>query len=609
MPLQRNNQTIHKKVDTWVVNNVDKYNFIDDSKEDSLLVHEIHSGFDGKDKGIVKLIFCHNTQAFMRSCAFFEQVNEDDIKHHVVVTMYILTAENYYQPIGQQVYRTDTRMMKLRQYHTVLMNEEKVKAWPVEFTRAPLEQLHEKEVPFPIRKQPKIIINNTITLRIELLTYLDSEPMCPLNSLFGFTADVQQPEWILQLYENRNVSGDLTIKIQDNEFRAHKQVLDQRGFALNNATTEENNIFIFSDISPEIFGMLLEFVYTGAIKELDDFAEPLLEAADRFELKDLKSSCEKSLAENYVDYNNFADAYVLAKRCNAPELLSYAGSIEFVLSHGLDSERWSKNNPPTTEQLEKYLLPMNKIREAEGTCSALMRRAQFSDSLRRLANKFNVFSTNGTTPNPLKIPVIDMDHPCCRGCNAKIVGETVPCPQCSAKYHPNCALLTGTNSSGAFTRCCSRRRPASPLPSSIEALKESIIEELKNSLQDIIVTSVNTAIGPIIQSAMQQQISTLTRNLEDTFNKQLSSAFNEQVDAKLNEVHNSIAATASVLGQRGDEIETRLANLDQDTARIDNRCDNLKKDLKIAKLSPSISSRSDEPLLDEIEDGDKRKKI
>ncbi|KAH0535516.1 speckle-type POZ protein-like [Cotesia glomerata] len=189
-------------------------------------------------------------------------------------------------------------------------------------------------------------------------------------------------------YMKIEISGDLTIKIQDNEFRAHKQVLDQRGFALNNATTEENNIFILSGISPEIFGMILELVYTGAIKKLDDFAEPLLEAADRFELKDLKYLCERSLAENYVDYNNFADAYVLAKRCNADELLTYARYMEIVLS-GKECQRWSENNPPTAEQLEKYLLPMKQIREAEKTSTA-----HPSDALGVLNNKFSECSTN-----------------------------------------------------------------------------------------------------------------------------------------------------------------------------------------------------------------------
>ncbi|KAH0535515.1 hypothetical protein KQX54_016923 [Cotesia glomerata] len=66
MPLQRNNQPIHKKVETWVVNNVYKYNFIDDSKEDDVLVHDIHSGFDGKDNWIVKLIFYHHPGALIR---------------------------------------------------------------------------------------------------------------------------------------------------------------------------------------------------------------------------------------------------------------------------------------------------------------------------------------------------------------------------------------------------------------------------------------------------------------------------------------------------------------------------------------------------------------
>ncbi|CAG5081807.1 Similar to SPOPL: Speckle-type POZ protein-like (Homo sapiens) [Cotesia congregata] len=273
----------------------------------------------------------------------------------------------------------------------VWMDEEELEGRIVGFTRASYEEYYGKKVEgsFPIYKPPKRIIDNTITLRIELVTYLDSEPMFPLQQLFAFIADVQQPDWILKLYENRNVSGDLTIKIQDNEFRAHKQVLDQRGFVLNNATIQENNIFILSDLSPEIFGMLLEYVYTGAIKKLDDFAEPLLEAADRFELKDLKNLCEKTLAENYVDYNNFVDAYVLAKRCNAKELLRYARFMGTVLSQG-DSARWSTNNWPTAEQFEKYALIMKKIREAEETS-----RAHPSDALGVLNKQFNDFSTNG----------------------------------------------------------------------------------------------------------------------------------------------------------------------------------------------------------------------
>ncbi|CAG5081811.1 Protein of unknown function [Cotesia congregata] len=108
MPLQRNNQIIHKKVDNWVVNNVDRYNFIDNSKEKSVLDHEIDYGFDGKNKGIVKLIFCHHVNDLIRIYAFFENVNEDDIKHHVVVTMYVLTVENRYEPIGRDILRIDT---------------------------------------------------------------------------------------------------------------------------------------------------------------------------------------------------------------------------------------------------------------------------------------------------------------------------------------------------------------------------------------------------------------------------------------------------------------------------------------------------------------------
>ncbi|CAD6232848.1 GSCOCG00007012001-RA-CDS [Cotesia congregata] len=375
MPLQKSNQPILKKIETWVVNNVDQYNFIDESVKDSVLTYDIHSGLDGTEKWVVKLIFYHKPKFVVRIGAVFKPVNEDEIKHHVEVTMYVLTSQNFYQPLDREIHRTDTGLINGVKIHTVLSNESIRK------------RLLKKKI-----EAPETIINNTITLRIELITYLDPEPMFLLNSLFRFMADVQQPDWILKLYETRNVSGDLTIKIQDNEFRAHKQVLDQRGFALNNATTNENNIFILSGISPEIFGMLLEFVYTGAIKKLDDFAEPLLEAADRFKLEDLKNLCEKSLlTENYVNYNNFADAYVLAKRCNARQLYGYARYMESVLSN-IDCQRWSKNNPPTAEQLEKYLLPIKKIREAEKTSKSST--ANPSDPVDVLNNSGSNFSTN-----------------------------------------------------------------------------------------------------------------------------------------------------------------------------------------------------------------------
>jgi len=72
-----------------------------------------------------------------------------------------------------------------------------------------------------------------------------------------------------------------------------------------------------SGISNEVFAALLEYIYTATCPNLLKLAEPILEAADRYMLTELKNQCELQLTKqrltfgNIIDKLKFADLYSL----------------------------------------------------------------------------------------------------------------------------------------------------------------------------------------------------------------------------------------------------------------------------------------------------------
>lgn len=107
---------------------------------------------------------------------------------------------------------------------------------------------------------------------------------------------------------------------------AHKLVLVARSsffsaMFLNNDTYEETKSgrVNICDIQPDVFKEMLSYLYTTKVPKMHKLAFELLMAADKYDLQELKTMCEKELAKN-LNAETMQTYYELANTHNGPEL-------------------------------------------------------------------------------------------------------------------------------------------------------------------------------------------------------------------------------------------------------------------------------------------------
>ncbi|CAD6337622.1 unnamed protein product [Miscanthus lutarioriparius] len=139
--------------------------------------------------------------------------------------------------------------------------------------------------------------------------------------------------------------ADVTFKVQDEVFPAHKIILAMRSPVFSAeffgpvavAAESTSQCVTIEDMHPDVFGALLHFVYTDtmpAMDELDagerkEMLRHLLVAADRYAMERLKLMCEASLCES-IGVEDVADMAALADRHRC-EALGHA-CAEFIAS-------------------------------------------------------------------------------------------------------------------------------------------------------------------------------------------------------------------------------------------------------------------------------------
>ncbi|XP_042415536.1 BTB/POZ domain-containing protein At1g21780-like [Zingiber officinale] len=108
-----------------------------------------------------------------------------------------------------------------------------------------------------------------------------------------------------------SIHADVTIETSDGSLRAHKAVLASsspvfKSMFLHDFKEKQSSIIKIEDMSTDACSALLAYMY-GAIKQ-DDFLKhclPLLAAADKYDLQDLRKCCEEILLEDINSSNVF----------------------------------------------------------------------------------------------------------------------------------------------------------------------------------------------------------------------------------------------------------------------------------------------------------------
>ncbi|KAM6164717.1 speckle-type POZ protein-like [Rhynchocyon petersi] len=139
------------------------------------------------------------------------------------------------------------------------------------------------------------------------------------------------------LWENSQFT-DCSLCVAGQEFRAHKAILTARSpvfRAMFEHEMEESikNRVQINDMDPEVFKEMMCFMYTGKAPNLDNMADDLLAAADRYALERLKVMCEDALCSN-LSVENAADILILADLHSAHQLKSQA--VDFINYHASD---------------------------------------------------------------------------------------------------------------------------------------------------------------------------------------------------------------------------------------------------------------------------------
>ncbi|XP_057332576.1 speckle-type POZ protein-like [Microplitis mediator] len=167
-----------------------------------------------------------------------------------------------------------------------------------------------------------------MTLGIELITYLDDDPIFPFECIdCTYKLDPNLSDDFLELYKFQD-DGDVMICVQDIKFPVYKKVLKARCSKLyemvdhhQQMSDGNDNQVALTDIKPEIFKRVLEYIYTGKVEDLDDHAENLLEAASNYKLTGLKNLCEDSIINYYYTEENSEQVKSLAVNCGAINLM------------------------------------------------------------------------------------------------------------------------------------------------------------------------------------------------------------------------------------------------------------------------------------------------
>lgn len=166
------------------------------------------------------------------------------------------------------------------------------------------------------------------------------------------------------LFDNAQY-GDVTFVLENTTFLAYKGILATRSPVFeamfrNNLTESQQGRVVISDIDDKTFEVLLRFIYTGDLENLNTTAfDLLLAAADKYRLDDLKEHCEMELCRA-LTVETLPKLLVLADLHCAAKLKTTA--IQFVKTNHavLGTEDWlttMKNYPELSNDIMRQVFP------------------------------------------------------------------------------------------------------------------------------------------------------------------------------------------------------------------------------------------------------------
>lgn len=175
-------------------------------------------------------------------------------------------------------------------------------------------------------------------------------------------------EHFKQLLSNKSLS-DVIIQVGGNNFDAHKTVLAARSPVFlamfeSNLTEDLTNTLKIDDIEPDVFMEVLRFIYTDDVENLDELADKLLAAAEKYMLDLLKAKCEASLCIN-ITLENCCQLLILADLHSAERLkTSVLDFVRFCSTQVVQTVEWKTLMRSAKPQLLRDISEALMIRQS-----------------------------------------------------------------------------------------------------------------------------------------------------------------------------------------------------------------------------------------------------
>ncbi|XP_008217299.1 speckle-type POZ protein B-like [Nasonia vitripennis] len=122
--------------------------------------------------------------------------------------------------------------------------------------------------------------------------------------------------------------SDVTFKIGNQTWRAHKCILAKRSSVLATMFQEEikDNVAEIKNVEPNVFMEFLRYVYSGKVNDIEKIAEELLFLAVRYKLDTLFEMCEETICEE-VNFESVVEKLRFAHNYKASNLKKTAMNL------------------------------------------------------------------------------------------------------------------------------------------------------------------------------------------------------------------------------------------------------------------------------------------
>lgn len=147
-----------------------------------------------------------------------------------------------------------------------------------------------------------------------------------------------------KMLENQKFS-DVTIIAEGNSYYLHKCILASSSVVFdamftNDMKEKNENLVKIEDIKKEVLDEFFRFIYSGKVKDIQNFAGDLLIAAEKYSVEGLKTLCEETMA-NLITSSTAIEYLQLSIMNNAEKLKTYV--IKW-LAKNFEKEMIAKDN-------------------------------------------------------------------------------------------------------------------------------------------------------------------------------------------------------------------------------------------------------------------------